>query len=397
MTPSTSAWKGKTIRFLAAQTISLLGSSLVQYAIIWYITLTTSSGAMMTLSTVCGFAPQILISLFAGVWIDRYPRRRIIVLADGMIAAATLALAILFLTGLGSLWMLFAALLVRSAGTGVQTPAVNALIPQIVPREQLMRVNGVQSTLSSITMLLSPAISGAILSAASIEAIFLIDVVTAAIGIAITLTVDVPFQPADRAESPLRQIGRGFGYLRGHLFVRRLLLSQVAVLILISPSAFLTPLMVSRTFGAEVWYLTASEMTFSLGMVVGGLLIAAWGGFKSRIRTTLAAGLLYGALMIGLGAAPVFWAYLVCNLLIGITSPCYNAPITVLIQERVAPEMHGRVFSLMQIASSCALPLGMVFFGPLADLAPVQAILIGCGAAVMVLIGALAVSRRLEV
>ena len=128
-----------------------------------------------------------------------------------------------------------------------------------------MRVNGVQSTLSSITMLLSPAISGAILSAASIEAIFLIDVVTAAIGIAITLTVDVPFQPADRAESPLRQIGRGFGYLRGHLFVRRLLLSQVAVLILISPSAFLTPLMVSRTFGDEVWYLTASEMTFSLG------------------------------------------------------------------------------------------------------------------------------------
>lgn len=397
MTPSTSPWKGRTVRFLTAQTISLLGSSLVQYAIIWHITLTTSSGAMMTLSTVCGFAPQILISLFAGVWIDRYPRRRIIMLADGMIAAATLLLAILFLAGLGNVWLLFAALMVRSAGAGVQTPAVSALIPQIVPQEHLMRVNGVQSTLSSITLLLSPAISGAILSAASIEATFLIDVVTAAAGIAITLTVPVPFQPADRAESPIRQIGQGLRYLREQRFVRRLLLSQMAVLILISPAAFLTPLMVSRTFGAEVWYLTASEMTFSLGMVAGGVLIAAWGGFRSRIHTTLAAGLLYGALMIGLGAAPVFWAYLACNLLIGVTSPCYNAPITVLIQERVAPEMHGRVFSLMQIASSCALPLGMVFFGPLADWVSVQALLIGCGTAVMLLIGALAVSRRLEV
>ncbi len=104
---SENNWKTKIILFLTAQTISLFGSSLVQYAIIWYITLTTSSGVMLTISTVCGFLPQIAISLFAGVWIDRYDRKKMIMLSDGIIAFATLVLAIFFLTGYKSIWLLF--------------------------------------------------------------------------------------------------------------------------------------------------------------------------------------------------------------------------------------------------------------------------------------------------
>ena len=92
-------WKKSITRFLTAQTISLFGSSLVQYAIVWYITLTTSSGKMLTISTLCGFLPQILISLFAGVWIDRYDRKLMIMLSDSVIAVSTLLLAIAFLSG----------------------------------------------------------------------------------------------------------------------------------------------------------------------------------------------------------------------------------------------------------------------------------------------------------
>lgn len=375
-----SNWKNAIARFLAAQTLSLLGSSIVQYAIIWYITLTTASGKMLTISTLCGFLPQIAVSLFAGVWIDRYDRKKIIMLSDTAIAASTLLLAAAFLTGHKSTWLLFAALAVRSAGTGIQTPAVNAILPQIVPRDQLMRVNGVNSTLSSIILFLSPALSGAILSFASLEATLFIDVFTAVVGVGITATVPVAPCPAGQnGSSGLQEIRRGFAYLRGDRFIRRLLAYQVAVLFLISPSAFLTPLMVSRAFGGEVWRLTASEMTYSLGMTLGGLLIAWWGGSKKRMHTTLAAGGAYGLLMMGLGAAPVFLLYLVCNTLIGVTSPCYNAPITVTIQEKVPPELHGRVFSFMQVAGSCALPLGMTVFGPLADAAPIQGILLGAG------------------
>lgn len=376
-------WKKQIIHFLSAQTISLFGSSLVQYAIVWYVTLTTSSGKMLTLSTLCGFLPQILISLFAGVWIDRYNRKLLIMVSDGIIALSTLLLALVFFTGHKTIWLLFLVLIIRSAGTGIQTPAVNALIPQIVPKEQLMRVNGIHSSISSFVLFLSPGVSGAVLSLASFEATLLIDVVTALIGIGITASIPIKFiKKKSQQSSVTTEIREGFQYLKQNQVIKRILMFQIVILFLISPSAFLTPLMISREFGPEVWRLTFSEMTYSLGTVLGGILMASWGGFQNRIKTTVLAGTAYGLLMIGLGAMPIFWAYLVFNLFIGVTAPCYNAPITVLLQEQVDKAMHGRVFSFMQISTSCALPLGMVLFGPLADAISVQQLLIISGSMV---------------
>lgn len=383
------SWKNTAARFLTAQTISLFGSSLVQYAIVWYVTLSTSSGRMLTISTVCGFAPQIAISLFAGVWIDRYDRKMLIMLSDTVIALSTLILAIAFLSGHRNIWLLFTVLMIRSAGTGIQTPAVNAVIPQIVPQGHLMRVNGIQSTITALIMFLSPAVSGAILSVSTLETTLFIDVFTALIGVGITSVLAIPGYRKDRMEdhagtsSGISSLKQGFLYLKTDSFVRHLLLFQIAVLFLISPSAFLTPLMVSRTFGPQVWRLTASEMTYSIGSVLGGILITSWGGFKKRLKTTVLAGWLYGVLMAGLGMAPAFLIYLACNMMIGITSPCYNSPITVSIQEQVPASMQGRVFSFMQISTSCALPLGMMVFGPLADVIRIQTLLIGGGVAVM--------------
>ena len=374
-------WNRYITRFLVAQTISLLGSSIVQYAIIWYITLTTSSGKMITLSTLCGFLPQILISFFAGVWIDRYSRKRIVIITDCLIASATLVLVFSFLIGHKNIWLLLAVLAIRSAGTGVQTPAVNAIIPQIVPKRYLMKINGINSTLSAIIMFVSPAISGAVLSIATLEETLFIDILTALIGTSITATVPIESLKIERriVESHFIKVKEGIFYLKKHDFIRNILSFQLLVLFLISPSAFLTPLMVSRTLGTEVWRLTMSEMTYSFGMIVGGAIIASWGGFKKKLNTTLVAGGFYGIMMIGLGVAPVFIAYLICNMLIGIASPCYNTPITATIQENVAAEMQGRIFSFMQIATSCALPLGMMFFGPLADIINIQNLLIISG------------------
>lgn len=374
-------WNRYITRFLVAQTISLLGSSIVQYAIIWYITLTTSSGKMITLSTLCGFLPQILISFFAGVWIDRYSRKRIVIITDCLIASATLVLVFSFLIGHKNIWLLLAVLAIRSAGTGVQTAAVNAIIPQIVPKRYLMKINGINSTLSAIIMFVSPAISGAVLSIATLEETLFIDILTALIGTSITATVPIESLKIERriVESHFIKVKEGIFYLKKHDFIRNILSFQLLVLFLISPSAFLTPLMVSRTFGTEVWRLTMSEMTYSFGMIVGGAIIASWGGFKKKLNTTLVAGGFYGIMMIGLGVAPVFIAYLICNMLIGIASPCYNTPITATIQENVAAEMQGRIFSFMQIATSCALPLGMMFFGPLADIINIQNLLIISG------------------
>ncbi|WHY22320.1 MFS transporter [Paenibacillus sp. G2S3] len=379
-------WKREITLFLTAQTISLFGSSLVQYAIIWYITLTTSSGVMMTISTVCGFLPQMAISLFAGVWIDRYSRKKMIMLADGMIAIATLILAVIFFMGYKNIWLLYVILLIRAAGTGIQVPAVNALIPQLVSKDQLMKVNGVNSSISSLMMFLAPAAGGVILSISTIETAFFIDVITAIIGIGMMCIIVVPVHAKleEVQKSNVQDIKEGFKYLKDHVFIKQLLIYLFVVMILISPAAFLTPLMVSRSFGPEVWRLTASEMTFSAGALVGGILIASWGGFKSRMHTNILACTLYGLLMVGLGVAPMFAMYLLFNLLIGVTMPCFNAPLTVLLQQNVEPNMQGRVFSLVQVTNSCALPLGMVLFGPLADSVQVKTIFVLAGVAVII-------------
>ncbi|MEG0077166.1 MFS transporter [Anaerorhabdus sp.] len=379
-------WKKNIVRFLSAQTISLFGSSLVQYAIVWYVTLSTSSGLMLTISTVCGFLPQICISLFAGSWIDKYDRKKLIMASDSLIALATLCLALLFISGHKNIWVLFLVLMIRSAGAGLQTPAVNAVLPQIVPQENLMKVNGIMSTCNSIMMFLSPAVSGAILSIFSLEVTLFIDVITAVIGVSLTYGVRIQklTEKVNKDQTMIQTMKEGFQFIKTNKFVLNLLIFQMVSMFMISPSAFLTPLMIARRFGDEVWRLTASEMTYSLGMVMGGILISTWGGFKNRLNTALVAGTIYGVLMITLGLSPWFVLYLVCNVLIGVISPCYNTPITVSIQERVEPSMQGRVFSFMQITTSCMLPIGMMVYGPLSDYIPVEFILIFAGILVIV-------------
>lgn len=374
-------WKKKVAFFLTAQTVSLFGSSLVQYAIIWYITLTTSSGTMMTISVICGFLPQITIAVFAGVWIDRYNRKFIIMIFDAIIAVATLALAILFSIGYQSVWLLFVVLAIRSVGTGVQTPTINAVIPQLTPKRHLMRINGINSSLNSLIMFISPAASGALYAMISIEKIFFIDVITAVIGISIMSLIKIPRHKneAIKTQSNYEVVRQGFIYIRKNSFIKSLLVFLIVVLLLSSPSAFLTPLMVSRSFGPEAWRLAVNEMTYSAGAAFGGMLIAIWGGFNDRLRTTALSCVAYGICVIMLGVMPSFWLYLIFNFLIGITLPYFNAPVTVLLQEKIEPDMYGRVFSLLQAVYSSALPLGMLLFGPLADKVEIESILIVTG------------------
>ncbi len=169
-------WKKNIVLFLASQTLSLFGSALVQYAIMWYITLSTQSGVMMTISIICGFLPTFFLSPFAGVWADRYNRKLLIIFADSVIALSTLVLAVLFYLGYDAIWLLFLMSAIRSLGAGVQIPAVNAYIPQIVPQDKLIKVNATNGTIQAMVMLISPMISGALLTVASLESIFIIDV-----------------------------------------------------------------------------------------------------------------------------------------------------------------------------------------------------------------------------
>ncbi|WP_025708741.1 MFS transporter, partial [Paenibacillus graminis] len=236
-----SNWKKNIVLFLTSQTISLFGSSLVQYAILWYITLNTQSGLMMTISIICGFVPTFLLSPFAGVWADRYSRKLLIVLSDTCIAAATLVLALLFLMGYDEMWLLFVVSAVRALGTAVQTPAVGAMLPQLVPEEQLTKVNGTNGSIQALIMLLSPMLSGALLTVASIEVIFFIDVITAALAVAaMLLFVKVPLHAKAAAEQTLSYFSDmrlGFSYIKQHSYIRTFFIFMAFFLVLAGPGA----------------------------------------------------------------------------------------------------------------------------------------------------------------
>ena len=158
---------------------------MVNFAIVWYISLTTASGMMITVAILTSFLPQILISLFSGVWADRYNRKYVIMASDALTALSTLALAILFLMGYRDIRLIFVASAIRSVGSGIQSPAVSAILPQFVPQDKLMRVNGINGSVRSFITLLSPAAGGWILAAYSVEIAFFVDVVTAAAAISI--------------------------------------------------------------------------------------------------------------------------------------------------------------------------------------------------------------------
>jgi DHA3 family macrolide efflux protein-like MFS transporter len=314
-------WKKNVVLFLSGQTISLFGSMLVQYAIMWHITLKTQSGSMMTVFIIAGMLPMFFISPFGGVWADRHNRKYLINGADGIIALASLFVALMFLAGFESMGILLGCAAIRALGQGVQSPAVSALIPQLVPEEHLTRVNGINGSIQAFVMLVSPMASGVLLTFAPIQYIFFIDVITAAIGISIVFfLVKVPVLPKanmpkaheitasenSKGISYFHDLKAGFSYISKHGLVLRLILFSGVFMFFSAPPAMLTPLQATRNFGAEVWRLTAIEVAFSIGMMAGGVLMSVWGGFKNRIHTMALATLFFGIESIALGLVTNF-------------------------------------------------------------------------------------------
>ncbi|MBC3795707.1 MFS transporter [Acetobacterium tundrae] len=370
------------ILFLTSQTISLFGSSIVAYAIIWYVTLTTASGFMMTISTLCSFLPQILVSLFAGVWADRYHRKYLIILADALISLATLVLAILFFMGYQELWLLFLVSGIRSFGAGIQSPAVNALIPQLVPENKLMKINGINGSIQSLTFIVAPAISGGLLTVFPLEYTFLIDIVTAMIAVGILFLIPIPIHSKaleKKAASVLSDLKEGLKVIHHDQFIKTLFIYYALIMFFITPAAFLTPLLITRLYGGEIWRLTFNEIFFSGGTMFGGIIITIWGGYNRRIKTVSVGSFAFGLAIAAMGLAPNFILYLLFIFASGLAIPFFSVPTTVLLQEQVEADIQGRIFSILQLIGTTALPLGMLIFGPMADYIPIEFLLIITG------------------
>ena len=400
MNQTQNNWKSKTMLFLASQCITLFGSMIVQMSIIWYVTLKTSSGGWVAAFTICSYLPQFLISFFAGVWADRYNRKKLIILADGVITIATF---IMFwvMPMISSDFVLLSALLVisivRSIGAGIQTPAVNAVIPQLVPEEYLMKYNGINATMQSIVQFAAPTVAGTVLSIGTFRSTLFIDIVTALIGIGLLSCVLLPKQEASNENvSVFAEIKAGISYAFSDKMIGKILIVYGMFILLSVPAGFMAALLVSRVYGDVYWYLTAVELVGFAGMALGGVLMGIWGGFKSRVKTFAIGLLILSIMTIGMGVSPYFILYLVMMFVYSIALTIIQTATTTIIQEKAEGSMLGRVFGLMGAMYSGFLPVGMAIFGPLADILPLQWIMVGSGIALVLVTVYLQVKSKLN-
>lgn len=382
-------WKQRVTVFLVGQTVSTFGSLLVQYALLWHLTLTTKSGVVLALAAVFGFLPQAIVSIFAGVWADRLNRKIMIILSDSAIALATLGLAFVMMSGADDLWLIFLVMAVRSVGAGVQMPAISALLPQIVPTDKLLRVNGINSSVQSSLLIFAPIAAAGIYATMSLSAILFIDVVTAVIGISMLAAVAVPTLSRvanEQMPSYFTDLRDGFTYIFGNDLVRWIVtIYSIVFLFLVAPSN-LFPLMLVRTFDGDVWTLTIFELAFGLGMVAGGALIAVFAAKVDRLGMIVGTSIIFGVLNLGLGFTTNIVVFFGVVFLMGLAVPAFSTSAMTLLQETVEPERQGRVFGFLGIIMAVAMPLGMAILGPLADVMRVETLLVISGILTMAIV-----------
>jgi DHA3 family macrolide efflux protein-like MFS transporter len=382
-------WKRLVTLFMVSQTVSLLGSMLVMYAIMWHITLSTQSGIMMTIYVLCTFVPALLIAPFSGVWADRLNRKRLMITADLMIAFVTLVIAILFFVGIEDLWIVFVISVIRAIGQSIHQPAVSAVYPQIVPKENLLKIQGISQGIQSTSMIIMPLLAGLLLSTMSIELIFFIDVITALIAVSMLIFI-ITLPKHDREDSKeeihyMKDIKEGLSYAFRHPLILNILLFGFLFMFMVAAPSFLTYLQVARVFGPEAWRLSLLEAVFGIGMLLGSIIISVWGGFKNRLLTYFLSYIMIGIGTVGLGLPYVFSIYIGFWALVGFFISLSSPLLVALIQEKVDPQFIGRIFSVFGLIHMISLPLGMLVFGPISDFVNVSVIILLSGVLMIII------------
>lgn len=367
-------WRARFFTIWGGQAVSLLGSQVVQFALIWHLTAATGSAAVLAAATFVGTVPQTILSPVIGALVDRWDRRRIMVAADSAVALLTLLLAALFATGAVQIWQIYALMLARSLGGAFHQSAMGASVVLMVPREQLARIQGLTQALYGGMNIVGAPLGALLVSILPMPGVLAIDVATATIAIAPLLVFAVPQPPARARESGARpslaaEIGEGLRYVVGWPGLLIAVLLVMWINMLFTPFAALQPLLVTRHFGGGAAELAMLQAVNGAGIIGGGLLLGVWGGFRRRVLTAQLGLVVLGLAVLAIGLAPAdaLWLALGGFGLMGLAQPVINGSFGALIQAGVAPEMQGRVFSLVFTGAMAVAPLGLVLAAPVAD------------------------------
>ena len=376
-TPDVPAhWLGNYLPMWIGQAVSLLGSGLVQFALVWYMTEKTGSATVLAMATFVALLPSVILGPFAGALVDRLNRKAIMIISDTAVALATFALVVLFHLGIAQIWHIYVALFVRSLCGSFQYPAMQASTSLMVPREHFARLGGINQAMNGVITIVSPPLGALLMSVMTMQAVLAIDLVTAAIAISLlALFVRVPQPPRSQtaeALTPARvlaDVRNGLKYAVGWSGLFKVIVMASLINMLASPAFSLLPLMVTKIYGkgaAEVAWL---ESALGLGVVAGGLLLGLWGGFKRKTATTLTGliGMGVGITVLGLTDRNTYLLAVGMMGLVGLMNALANGALGAIMQTKIPPEMQGRIFTVIGSLASAASPLGMLLAAPVAE------------------------------
>jgi DHA3 family macrolide efflux protein-like MFS transporter len=372
----TKPWAPKFFTIWGGQALSLLGSELVQFALIWWLTKSSGSGTVLAMASLFGLIPRVVLGPFVGTLVDRWNRRVTMILADAVTALAIVALAVLFATGKAQFWHLYILMFVRSVAGAFHGNAMMASTSLMVPKEHLARIQGLNQMLWGGMSVFSAPLGALLLELLPLQGILAIDVVTAVIAIGPLFFIAVP-QPervtmvagAEGNASFWQDFTSGLKYVWGWPGLLLICLMAMQINFLLNPAFLLLPLVVTKHFNGEAIQLATLESLAGIGTIAGGLVLSAWGGFKRRILTAMTGviGLGLGCLMMGLLPPSAFTWAVVAMFIVGFVNPISNGPLLAAVQAAVAPDMQGRVFSLISSLAAATSPIGLLIAGPVSD------------------------------
>jgi len=361
------------------QAFSLFGSRLVQFALVWWLTKTSGSASVLAFASIMAILPQVLFGPFAGTLVDRWNRRVVLMVSDGLTALTIVVLALLYAQGSVEIWHIYTVMFIRSLGGAFQWSAMQASTTLMVSKRHLSRVSGLNQSIQGLANIIAPPLGALLIELFPLQIILAIDVSTAILAIGPLFFIQIP-QPlhigeaVESSSSVLTDLREGLRYLWSWKGVMMIVVMSMVINLLLNPAFSLTPILVTNHFEGDVLEFAWLQSALGLGMVLGGFMLGVWGGFKRRVKTAMLALILIGISIIIIGLAPktAFMVAMGAMFFVGFMNSIANGSFFAVLQASVPSKMQGRVFTLLASGSMSMSPLGLMIAGPVADIFGVQ-------------------------
>ena len=364
-------WKRTFAIIWGGQFFSILTSSLVNFAIIIWLSLETGSAEMLAWAAIAGILPQTLIGPFTGALIDRWDRKRIMMFADSFIALCTLILAILFWRDIAQVWHIFGLLGLRSIGSAFHMPAMQASVPLLAPTDQLTRIAGVNQIIASVSQIAGPALGAMLITIWDIEYVLLFDVIGALLAVTSLFFVHIPNPEKEEGieRDILKEMKEGAMIILRNRGLSLVFLYSILVVFFLVPISVLFPLMTLEYFKGTEFQAGIIEAIWSVGALAGGAIMGAKVYKVNRVALVNWMYLLCGLTFFfsGILSPDGFVWFAVLTAIGGVSGAVYNSAFTGLVQTKIDPTALGRVFSMFFTISLIPAMLGLIGIGFLAD------------------------------